>query len=90
MNKPIKSPTKYNVMRRLYSWRDDFVICSGHPMYFSSADWENDKYKNSIILNNIDTLIWGYIQEHQGESDFEQNFNKFILDLIEEVDRQFV
>ena len=90
MNNLIKSPYKHNAMRRLYSWRDGFVIRSGYPMYFSSDDWKNDKYKDSIILNNIDTLICGYIQEHQGESDFEQKYNKFIIDLIDEVDKLFI
>lgn len=84
------SPTKDTVLRYLYGWCDNSTICSGSRWFFTDLDWENDKYKNSIILNNIQTLIYGYINEHQREKDYKETFYKFILDLIDEVNRLFV
>lgn len=82
----IASPTKEAALRSLYGWDDDFTIRQGTRWFFADADWKNDKYKNSIILNNIQTLINGYIQEHESEDDFKSQFHNFIYGLIDEIE----
>lgn len=82
----IASPIKEAVLHRLYSWNDDFTIRQGTRALFTDADWEDDKYKNSVILNNISTLINGYIKEHESEDDFKSQFHNFIYGLIDEIE----
>lgn len=90
INKSIKSPIKESVLNRLYCWHNNFATHPGSRCPFTDADWNNDKYKNSVILNNISTLIYGYINEHQKETDFKEKFDEFICGLIDEVNRLFV
>lgn len=46
---------------------------------------EYDKYKDSIILNNIDCIVYAFIHQHKYDDNISEQVDDFIKALIDEL-----
>ena len=72
-------------IRKLTGYRGQCNTFVNSPADIYCFKSDNDPNKDSIILNNIDYLIIGYLSANRDTD----GFNNFVSDLVEEIRKRY-